>query len=183
MCEAHACSLPTRLPSLRLPPGSRAWEPLSGCRDPCREWVPGEEGGQRVGRGCLDGAGPDGHLCWEGRPETRRVLGSEATGRRCPQEGGWCGAVVLPGRQTPGRERGRRPWGRQEPVASHTSSSPLWGAVGDPRVQSRRQSGQPGSHPGGGPMSRRAPLPQPSQAREAGWCSRVPVWALPARGV
>lgn len=32
-------------------------------------------------------------------------------------------------------------------------------------------------------MSRRGPLPQPSQAREVGWCSRVPVWALPARDV
>ena len=24
---------------------------------------------------------------------------------------------------------------------------------------------------------------EPSQAREVGWCSRVPVWALPARDV
>lgn len=104
MREAHACSLPTRLPSLRLPPGSRAWEPLSGCRDPCREWVPGEEGGQRVGRGCLDGAGPDGHLCWEGRPETRWVL--VVGGRREAVSPG--GGLVWgrgPSRQTNPRQR------------------------------------------------------------------------------
>lgn len=51
MHEAHVCSLPTRLPSLRLPPGNSAWELLSGCRGPCREWVPGEKEGQRVWAG------------------------------------------------------------------------------------------------------------------------------------
>lgn len=57
-----------------------------------------------MGRSCLVGAGPDGHLCWEGRPETRQALMAGGH-REAVSPGGGLVWGSGPSRQTIPRQR------------------------------------------------------------------------------
>lgn len=126
----------------------------------------GEEGGQKVGRGyrCLDGAGPDGHLCWEGRPETRWALVAKGCGEAVSPGGGlvWGSG---PSRQTnPGQRKGKEALGE---AGTCGQLYQLLTAVEDAGGRSQGSGQEAEWAAWQSPISRRAPLP-PAQQGQGG---------------
>lgn len=108
-------------------------------------------------------------ICWEGRPETRQALMARRLRSGVPRRRGWCGAVVLPGRQSPGRERGKGGPGGDRNLWPAVPTPHRCGGAGVESQGSEQEAGGQLAPPWRGPMSRQAPLPSPQPAQGGEW--------------